>query len=349
MKSRFIVVGSMLLAAISVILYQEYINKDEVISLNGVTMGIINYNIKYVGKSMYPCNANMYPCNHKIDSVLEVFNESLSTYIPNSEISTLNTTGSLKYPSILFEDVMTTSLVVWEQTEGTFDPTIGPIVNKWGFGPDKTIVSVDSAEINDLLDQVGFEKINKRNKSYHMDTSMYLDFSAIAKGYAVDLVAQFLENNAVYNYMVEIGGEVRTRGNSLNHTPWRIGIENPLVEQDEQKLFAVVNMNTLSMATSGNYRNYYEKEGRLIAHTIDPRTGFSTDHSLLSATVFTKKCTEADAYATACMVLGVQESIKLSKKANFDIFLIFTNAQGAIETYVSSGMKDKISEINKGS
>jgi len=108
-------------------------------------------------------------------------------------------------------------------------------------------------------------------------------------------------------------------------------------------------MNTLSMATSGNYRNYYEREGRLIAHTIDPRTGFSTDHTLLSATVFMKKCTEADAYATACMVLGVQESIKLSKKANFDIFLIFTDARGAIDTYVSSGMKDKISEINKGS
>jgi len=339
MKSRFIVVGSMLLAAIAVILYQEYVNKDELISIQGVTMGVITYNIKYVGKTAYPRKP-------QVDSVLQAFNQSLSTYVPNSEISTLNTTGVLKNPSVMFEDVMTTSLTVWEKTGGIFDPTIGPIVNKWGFGPNKLINDVDSTEILQLLNNVGFSKISRIKDQYTMDKDMYLDFSAIAKGYAVDLVAQYLENHAVFNYMVEIGGEVRTKGNNVKNDHWRIGIENPLVERAEQKLFAIVEMGTLSMATSGNYRNYYEKDGRLIAHTIDPRSGFNTNHALLSATVFAKSCTEADAFATACMVMGVEESIKLAGKVGLDLFLIYNDEDGNLATFATSGIRKRITEVN---
>jgi thiamine biosynthesis lipoprotein len=172
---------------------------------------------------------------------------------------------------------------------------------------------------------------------------MYVDFSAIAKGYGVDLVGEFLESKGITDYMVEIGGEVRAAGSNPKGEPWIIGIEDPVVAQEERKLLATVRLKNRSMATSGNYRNYYEENGRIIAHTIDPKTGFSCKNDLLSASVFAPDCMTADAFATAFMVLGVERSKEILANANLDAFLIFYE-NGKIKTYASEGIVADLDE-----
>ncbi|REE05928.1 FAD:protein FMN transferase [Marinoscillum furvescens] len=322
-------------------LYRMYQSQPEysLTHVTGQTMGTIQYNVKYLGDDA---------SNHKksIDSLLVAFNQSLSTYIPNSEISTLNQTGRLSEPSALFIDVLAQSKLVYETTDGAFDPTVGPLVNAWGFGPDKLPNVPDSSLIAQLRQHVGFHEISYTEDQIVMDTAMYLDFSATAKGLAVDVVAEFLETNGYENYMVEIGGEVRAAGKNDKGEIWKIGIEDPTVAQTEQRLLAIVALQDRSMATSGNYRNYYEKDGRIIAHTIDPRTGYNTTHNLLSASVFAEDCMTADAYATAFMVLGVEASKQIVRHSEMEAFLIFQNSDGTLGSYVSEGLQSAI-QLNK--
>ncbi len=307
--------------------------------VTGQTMGTIQYNVKYLSSD---------PENYKpqIDSVLKAFNQSLSTYIPDSEISTLNKTGELADPSSMFLDVIESSQYVFSSTEGTFDPTVGPLVNAWGFGPDKILKVPDSAVVDSLMQLVGFEAISFSNDLIGMNPEMYLDFSAIAKGYAVDLLADFLGSKDFENYMVEIGGEVIAKGVNQDGEVWKIGIEDPMVNRNEQKLLAIVKLNNLAMATSGNYRNYYEVGDRIIAHTIDPRTGYNTNHNLLSASVFAKDCMTADAFATAFMVVGVGEAKRIAVQNDLEIFLIYQEESGELRSYVSEGLTPLV-EMNK--
>lgn len=305
------------------------------VHLIGETMGTITYNVKYLEP-----NSTNY--QKEIDSVLVFFNQSLSTYIPSSEISGLNQTGLLVNPSKMMLDVLSRSKDVFTLTEGAFDPTVGPLVNAWGFGPGRQPTAPDSAEVAELLTKVGYEKVAFSTDTVRMDPGMYLDFSAIAKGYGVDLVGEFLEKKGIVNYMVEIGGEVRARGTNQEGKSWSIGIEDPVVAKDERKLLAVVRLDNKSMATSGNYRNYYEVDGRIIAHTIDPKTGYSSLHHLLSASVFAPDCMTADAYATAFMVMGVESSKSILEKADFlDAFLIYEE-NDTIKTYASPGIINSV-------
>ncbi|MFY0601114.1 MAG: FAD:protein FMN transferase [Cyclobacteriaceae bacterium] len=313
--------------------------EKQLFHLTGQTMGTIVYNVKYLSKDELIEQSN-------IDSVLIRFNQSLSTYIPDSEISLLNQTGSLENPSQLFKDVLKGSFDVFNNVKGAFDPTIGPLVNAWGFGPDKKPNIPDSTFIQKSLLDVGLEKVSQAEDVISMDTSMYIDFSAIAKGYAVDLVAQYLEQYAIDNYMVEIGGEVSAKGSNDLEETWKIGVENPLVARDEQKLLAIVKLSDMSMATSGNYRNYYELEGRIIAHTIDPRTGMNTNHNLLSASVFASDCMSADAYATAFMVLGLEESKKIVESSDIEAFFVFQKEDGVLSSYVSKGLREYVTLNN---
>jgi thiamine biosynthesis lipoprotein len=310
----------------------------ELMHVTGQTMGTIQYNVKYLGD-------DVPSYKREIDSILVAFNQSLSTYIPASEISRLNTSGSLDSPSKMFNDVLKRSKTIYETTDGAFDPTVGPLVSAWGFGADKKPAIPDSVTVDSLKQLVGFHKLNI-GTTVIMDKSMYLDFSAIAKGYAVDLVAEFLEGNEFENYMVEIGGEVRTKGVNEQNVIWKIGIEDPMVGMDEQRLMAIVQLNDLSMATSGNYRNYYQLEGRTIAHTIDPRTGYNTTHSLLSASVFAEDCMTADAYATAFMVLGLEGSKEILSNSNLDAYLIYQDSEGELKSFVSEGIAGSL-ELNK--
>ena len=314
--------------------------KKEKIKLNhftGQTMGTIQYNVKVVG-------TESFSYQRSIDSLLLSFNATLSTYIPTSEISQFNKT-SLASPSELMIEVFQTSQRINKETKGAFDPTVGPLINRWGFGPDKKINTPDSVTIDSLLALIGLEKVKFENGLLTKENGVYLDFSAIAKGQAVDEIGKWLESRGQLNYMVEIGGEVRCRGNNERGESWSIGIEDPTVETLEQKLFAIAKMQNRSLATSGNYRNYYHEDGKTYAHIIDPRTGFTAKHTLLSASVFADDCMTADAYATAFMVMGLEESLALVESTDgLDAVFIFQSDE-ELDVYISTGMTQHIEVV----
>ncbi|SNS98476.1 thiamine biosynthesis lipoprotein [Ekhidna lutea] len=319
----------------------SYLRKDaqRLHHIQGQTMGTIIYNVKYVAKEVDGLD-------QKISDELVALNQSLSTYIPDSEISILNKEGVFDFKSEFFLPVLKSSKEIHENTDGTFDPSIGPLVQAWGFGPDKQIPLLDSAQVDSLKSITGFDKVKFNEDSISLPANFQIDFSAIAKGYAVDIVSELLEENGINNYLVEIGGEVRCRGVNDEEKSWSLGIEDPTVSQDQQRLMAIVRLKNKALATSGNYRNYYEKEGKIYAHIIDPRTGYTANHSLLSASVFASDCMSADAYATAFMVLGLERSKQLISVHNLDALLIYRSANGSIESFVSEGIRPFL-EMNK--
>ena len=311
--------------------------------ISGMTMGTIGYNVKYFSKDGLDYGS-------QIDSLLKVWNQSLSTYIPNSEISRFNADSScFFFESRYFLPVLIESKKIFDVSEGAFDPTIGSIVNAWGFGPDKSMVP-DSSSVDSLMAFVGFEKISFTEENVCKTIKgVKLDFSAIAKGYAVDVVADYLQSKGIENLLVEIGGEIVCRGNKPGGEPWRTAIEDPTVEVYEQKILAVASLNDRAVATSGNYRNYYVKDGRKYAHTIDPISGYPIFHSLLSASVFAENCMIADAYATAFMVLGMEKSIEiLTNDPSLDAFLIYQEEDGSLATYVTDGIAGNIETHDAG-
>jgi thiamine biosynthesis lipoprotein len=302
------------------------------VQLTGTTMGPIPYSIKYMD-----LEARNFQV--EVDSLLEAFNNSLSTYIPSSEISRFNNEDYLEFETEFFYPVLKASKEVFENTNGAFDPTIGPLVNAWGFGPNKK-TKMDSSAVDSILQAVDFEKVIFDESEVKKQNGMSLDFSAIAKGNGIDVVANYLKQKEIKDYMVEIGGEVTCKGNSPNDTLWVIGIQKPVMQGEVGGLFAKVWLENRSLATSGNYRNYYLEDGKIIAHTISPFTGYSISHNLLSASVFADNCTLADGYATACMVLGLEESKKLVDKIEgLDAFFIYNDEQGNYLSWASSGIE----------
>ncbi|MEL7006478.1 MAG: FAD:protein FMN transferase, partial [Bacteroidota bacterium] len=259
---------SVLLFAVLFTLTVRYWNTPKTYQsqFSGTTMGTVGYNVKVVSSEKLELKAS-------IDSCLVAFNESLSTYIPSSEISIFNKQDSLAFENGLFYKILEKSKEVVDATDGAFDPTIGPLVNAWGFGPGNVPEAPDSTTVDSLLKFVDFQQIEFNNRIVKKPTGIYLDMSAIAKGYAVDIVGELLENRGILSYLVEIGGEVRVRGKNLEGELWSIGIDDPLVSKEERNIISIVNLDNMSLATSGNYRNYYEKDGKLFAHIIDPRTG----------------------------------------------------------------------------
>jgi thiamine biosynthesis lipoprotein len=303
------------------------------LSIAGSTMGT-TYHIKYIDT----LNRDM---KTGVDSLLVAFNQSLSTYIPESEISTFNTNNQFKYQSTFFYPVLQKSKEVYENTGGAFDPTVMPLVNAWGFGPGKNR-NPDSSTVASLVKLVDFKNIAFDSQEVRkLKEGVQLDMSAIAKGYGVDVVAQYLDQHNIDNYMVEIGGEVVCKGTNKTGQIWKIGIDNPVTEQDGDPVQAIVKLENRALATSGNYRNFYEKDGRKYSHTLSPTTGYPVEHGLLSASVFASDCMTADAYATAFMVMGTQKAIELSGKLeDIDVFLIYNDKQGQIKTYTSEGIKN---------
>ncbi|MBV6647154.1 MAG: FAD:protein FMN transferase [Cyclobacteriaceae bacterium] len=329
-----------ILFLIAILLLYRVLKEDEerlqMTTVTGQTMGTIGYNIKYL---------QLNPVNFKgsIDSLLRAFNQSLSTYIPDSEISRLNRSDTLVFESALFYPILHASRQVFDETGGAFDPTIGPLVNIWGFGPDKTIQVPDSSTVQSLLTKVGFDLIDFNQSFATKRNGAILDFGAIAKGYAIDRVANFLERKGVENYMVEIGGEVRAKGQNDKGEIWSIGVEDPTVEDNEQKLLAIVKLDEKSIATSGNYRNYYQRDGRTYAHILDPRTGYNSLHRLLSASVFTEECMMADAYATAFMVMGLElTKTFLDKNSDVEAILIYADEDNELRSFVSEGIAEDV-------
>lgn len=275
----------------------------------------------------------------KIDSIIKAVSTSTSTYIQNSDISKINRGDTTVVVDAIFEEVFKKSEKIYRETAGDFDPTVGILVNAWGFGPGVKINNLDSLKIDSLLTFVGFNKVNLlNNKVSKLYPEIYFDFNAIGKGYLVDIVARQFEAANIENYMVEIGGEIRVRGKNEHGEFWKIAIENP--NEDGTRSFAtVIQLKDEAMATSGNYRKYRTTEdGKKYVHTINAKTGYATESNLLSASVISKgDCADVDGYATAFMAMGLDKSIAFIKQhTELKVFLIYANENGEIKTFASA-------------
>ena len=258
----------------------------------------------------------------------------MSVFNQLSTISQINSGKAQKADAMLYE-VLQKARVVSENTQGAFDVTVMPLVNAWGFGFKKGEFPTD-AQVDSLRKIVGFHHIELTKDSLVKkdDARVMIDCGAIAKGYGVDRVAKVLRDHGVINYMVEIGGEVVTKGRNPEGHPWQIGISRPTAgaEVSSQPLQTVLSLENAALATSGNYRNFYEHNGKKYAHTIDPRTGRPVQHSLLSATVIAPDCATADAYATSFMVMGIEGAKQvLAKHKELKAYLIYADEKSQLQ------------------
>lgn len=275
---------------------------------------------------------------------MEKVNQSLSMFNPESVIAKINR-NITENTDTLFRRMFMTAEKVYRQTGGAFDITVAPLVDAWGFGVKKEEFP-DSAKIDSLMQYVGLEKITlNEEKIVKKYPGIRMDASSIAKGLGVDLVADYLEGKGVSDYMVEIGGEVRVKGKSEKQRPWRIGIDRPQddVTAQQQQLQAVLALTSGALATSGNYRNFYIREGKKYAHTINPKTGFPVQTEIVGSSVYTKSCMEADAYATAFMVMGLEKAQEVVRKnPDMEAFFIYQE-KDELKTWISEGMEQMIS------
>ena len=294
-------------------------------------------------KVIYQCDSDLSVaiCDElmKVDHSLSPFNkESVITAVNQNREVTLDP---------YFVEVFTKAMDVSADTEGAFDITVAPLVNAWGFGF-KNEQMPTAHQVDSLRRIIGYKKISLVDgKIRKQDPRMMLDCSAIAKGFGVDAVARMLRSRGVQNFMVEIGGEVVTSGINAQRLPWRVGVIKPTEDSlsTDNELQTILNVTDKAMATSGNYRNFYYKNGRRYAHTIDPMTGYPVQHSLLSATVLADNCTVADAYATSFMVMGLKRAKQLLERhPELMAYLIYGDGNGGLAVWFSPSLQDKIEE-----
>jgi thiamine biosynthesis lipoprotein len=308
------------------------------VKIAGFTQGT-TYHITYE----MPDTSNLQT---QVDSILHAFDLSLSSYDSTSVISKINRNEDVTVDD-LFTRVFIKSDEVFKASGGIFDITVMPLVNAWGFGPGHK-EKMDPARIDSLLQFVGMEKVKLvGGKIIKTDPRVQLDVNALAQGYSVDIVCGFLDKLGSDNYMVEIGGEIRAKGLNPSGKVWRIGIDKPEFGNmiPGAELEAVVELKNKSLATSGNYRKYYEENGVKYTHSIDPETGYPAKQSLLSATIIAGDCITADAYATVCMVGGLEKSKEiLAKHPELEAYLIYGDDTGLYQLYVTEGMKGLVAK-----
>lgn len=318
-KKRLIFVFLLLVACLYFLFWHERSSKSYLLH-QGVVFGT-TYHITYES-----------PDGTSLDSVilneLQIFDNSLSMFNEHSVISAVNRNDTSVVLDTLFVRVFKKAREVSTATHGAFDMTVAPLVNVWGFGFKKN-EAVTSQVIDSIMPFIGYTKIKLvGNQIEKADSRMMLDASAIAKGYACDVLAQALVRQGVRNYIVEIGGEVALNGKNAKGKAWRVGINKPIEDSTSlvSEIQDVVELTHGGMATSGNYRNFYVKNGKKYSHTINPQTGYPVQHSLLSATIIAPDCMTADAYATACMVMGLDESLKLCReRADIEGYFIYAD------------------------
>lgn len=301
-----------------------------------------------------------------IDSILNVLDKSMSTWVDSSDISQFNASDSGAFVDQLFIDNLKLSYQVWKATDGCFNPLIKPLVNYWGFGEySQKLENVDSNFISKLVDLTDLEdliiKVDERAYSLKdiglsstipkryflskMSNKVMLDFNAIAQGYSVDLLGQFLKKNGVQSFLIELGGEMLVFGRKPNDTMWKVGVDKP-IEGMERSLAAKVSVEDVGIATSGNYRKFYNLNGLKVHHTLNPITGYPAYHELLSATVIAENCALADALATSFMVMGLEKTVDFLENSELskgvEVFLIFSSEEGEYKTYMTQGAKKMI-------
>ncbi|MBT8446065.1 MAG: FAD:protein FMN transferase [Gammaproteobacteria bacterium] len=303
---------------------------DTLVTLDGATMGT-QYQVKYLDDGL----VDEARLRAEIDNRLAAINASMSTWIADSELSRLNAAPAGQAVPVSDElyEVLRAARRIHRQSGGAFDVTVGPLVNLWGFGPgDTPRARPDEAAVAAALERVGMArlKLDPDARTVTRETSgMYVDLSAIAKGYAVDEVAKLIAKHGLAGFMVEIGGEVRTHGVNAGGGPWRIGIETPLPGQ--RSVQRVVELEDTGFATSGDYRNFFEQDGTRYSHTLDPRTGYPVTHALASVSVRYAPTMRADAIATAMMVLGPIDGMRVAEERGWPVLMLIHDGEGFVE------------------
>lgn len=291
-----------LLLAVFVLAGCDLFNRDEIVGFDGQTMGT-TFSVRWVDVN----EDRIQQIRNQVGKALAEVNQQMSTYIATSELSLFNAlpAGSEMEVSPALASVINQAVELSRISDGAFDVTVGPLVNLWGFGPEGRVVKApDEAEITAGLAQIGYDKISLLANPSRLKKAegQYVDLSAIAKGYGVDVLAELLEAEGIGNYLVEIGGELRAKGVKPDESHWRIAIEAPV--GDERSIERIINVKDTGIATSGDYRNYFEEKGVRYSHTIDPSTGRPINHRLASVTVLRPTAAEADGLATTLMVMG---------------------------------------------
>ena len=292
---------------------------------------------------IYQCDSDL---SRSIKAELMKVDHSLSPFNKESVISAVNNNQDVVLDE-MFLEVYQKSMDISRETNGAFDITVAPLVNAWGFGF-KNGTPPNRQQVDSLLQIIGYQKLSlEKGKVVKQDPRMMLDCSAVAKGYGTDVVARLLRNRGVQNFMVEIGGEIVTSGVNAQRVPWKIGVNKP--DDDSlsvnRELQTILNVTDKAMATSGNYRRFYYKGGKKFAHTIDPKTGYPVQHSILSATVLANDCATADAYATAFMVMGMEGVQQvLERHPELMAYLIYDDGKGQNTIWYSPSLRDKIAE-----
>lgn len=293
----------------------------------------------------YQCDSSL---QNDIMNELRAVDNSLSPFNKNSVISKINRNETTR-PDSLFTQVFRLSETISQNTNGAFDITVAPLVNAWGFGFTNS-TNITPAVIDSLLQFVGYRNITLKNgEIIKSDPRVILDCSAVAKGFGVDQVARLFDRKGIKNYMVEIGGEVVVKGSNPKQKEWHVGIHKPTDDSlnTNQELQTILKIKDKAMATSGNYRNFYYKDGKKYAHTINPISGYPVQHSILSSTVLADNCATADAYATAFMVLGLEEAQKvLNDHPEIDAYFIYADENGKNQIFMTEGLKKMIDQTD---
>jgi FAD:protein FMN transferase len=329
MKIRYIIFTAILL----LICCRPEPKAPHLLVIDGQTMGTV-YSAKIVSSNLLENNLDSLYLKRGIDSLLNRINQQMSTYQQNSELSRFNQYRGKGWFAVSPElcQVVEKSVQISRISGGAFDVTVGPLVNLWGFGPEEREELIPGEnEIQERKKLVGYQKIQVQFSPPALKKElpeMYCDLSAIAKGYGVDKVGEYLEKCGIRNYLVDIGGEIRTRGKNHQGQEWKIGVSTPDDHYEIQKVLVLEN---LSVATSGDYRNYFEKDGVRYSHTIDPQTGRPITHHLASVTVIHDSCMVADGLATAIDVLGPEKGLRLADKMGLAVFLIIREDTSFIE------------------
>ena len=320
-----------LLAVFVVIPFNTALADEKLVAIEGRTMGT-TYHIKWVADAK-ETDQHAQNIKSKVDQLLVDINQAMSTYIPDSELSLFNKepSGTEQQVSSALYELLVKAQRISDSSNGAYDVTVGPLINLWGFGPDKKVIKAPSDEtISQVRKRVGYEHLKLLgDNTIRKEADLYIDLSSIAKGYAVDKVATLIADNGYTAYLVEIGGELITTGQKPNAEPWRIAIESPTQGRVIQR---IVTVNDTAVATSGDYRIYFEEDGVRYSHIINTKTGKPITHTLASVSVLADTCAQADALATAFLAMGLEKSYNYAVENGIEAFFISKKDDGFKET-----------------
>lgn len=330
-NGRLVLLVTLLAIAVSAFAAPDYGNTSEMLSFKGRTMGT-TYSVKYLPVPAAPPTQQL---KRAIERTLEQIEQEMSTYRPDSELSRFNQQSDTNWIAVStnLAEVVKEAQLVSQATQGAFDVTIAPLVDLWGFGPERhTGVVPTTSAITSARHAVDYRCLQVRDSPpalRKLAPTIRIDLSGIAKGYAVDVIAQYLESVGLSNYLVQISGELRAGGHGAENTPWRVGIECP--PPTSQPIQAVISLANMAISTSGDYRNYFEANDRRYCHIIDPRTGWPPQHELASVSVLDPSSARADALATALMVLGPETGFELANRQQLACLFILRTDKGLVE------------------